>query len=379
LWDDTGLYGCAVIDDKKLNASITTRDGSLWREDSMELFFDTLHDRVTTMNADDYKFFVNILNTQHDAKFDGQDSSWNIVWASAAQYIGTNNNDSDADTGYTLEISIPWSNWGIMTPSENTTWGFDLSLNVKNATGYAQTAWANTDGGGLNDPDGWGEMVFSATTIDQPPSESTPITLNSPNGGEMLPTGTVYEIVWDGPSHAATFDLSYSTDGGTTWKPIVSSAVGKSYAWQVPSQKRNRKNCLLKVTGYDVSKSRIGDDKSDASFTIEVTRLTSPNGGQNLKTTGADAPEKTVVDIAWETYATKNPVASVKLKYTMNGGKTWKLIDEVSGNPGSYSWQLPGAKKLKDKCRVAVVLKDADGKTVGVDGSDDYFTMEPES
>jgi hypothetical protein len=96
-----------------------------------------------------------------------------------------------------------------------------------------------------------------------------------------------------------------------------------------------------------------------------------------MKTTGLDAPQKNVVDIAWLTYATVSPVASVKLKYTVNGGKTWKHIDEVSGNPGSYTWQLPGAKKVKDKCRVAVILKDDKGKTVGVDGSDDYFAIEP--
>ena len=71
------------------------------------------------------------------------------------------------------------------------------------------------------------------------------------------------------------------------------------------------------------------------------------------------------------------PVTSVKLKYTINGGRTWKSIDKVSGNPGSYSWQLPAVSGIKDKCSIAVILKDAAGKTVGKDGSDAYFTIQP--
>jgi chitodextrinase len=285
-------------------------------------------------------------------------SQINLAWTASTDNVGV--------TGYRVYRDA------LLIASVTTTTYSDAGLRPSTTYSYSVAAF---DGAGNASAQ---SSAVSATTQAEPLPE-TPLKLNSPNGGEVLPTGTIYNIAWDGPSSAVTFDLSYSNDGGSTWKSIVSGATGKNHSWQVPVIKRNKKNCLMKVIGYDASRSKIGDDISDASFVVEVTKLTSPNGGQNLKTTSSDAPEKTVVDIAWVTYETKNPVASVKLKYTVNGGRTWKLIDEVSGNPGAYSWELPGAKKLKDKCRVAVILKDADGKTVGVDGSDDYFTMEPES
>ena len=143
-----------------------------------------------------------------------------------------------------------------------------------------------------------------------------------------------------------------------------------SFDWKVPALERNSTRCLLKIIGYDVSGQKIGADISDSKFTIEVSKLTSLNGGQTLTAS-------TSTTITWTTHSTVRPVASVKLKYTVNGGRTWKLMDTVSGNPGSYSWQLPAVPKMKSKCRVAVILKDADGKTVGTDGSDAYFTIQP--
>jgi hypothetical protein len=208
------------------------------------------------------------------------------------------------------------------------------------------------------------------------PSQDAPMIVSSPNGGEIVPTGSEYVIRWSAPADAASFNLFYSFDKGTTWQLIAQGVSGNSYVWKVPTVRRNKSGCLVKVIGFDAQNTKIGADISDASFTVEVLKLTSPNGRQTMKTTGLNAPQ---TNITWDTHATERPVASVKLQYTLNGGRTWKSINEVSGNPGSYSWQLRAVKKIKDKCRVAVILKDADGKTVGVDGSDEYFTMEPES
>jgi hypothetical protein len=81
--------------------------------------------------------------------------------------------------------------------------------------------------------------------------------------------------------------------------------------------------------------------------------------------------------ISWEIYETWNPVAQVDLFYTKDGGATWNLIESVDGAPENYNWLVPTVKNAKKECKVKVELKDADGKTVGADSSDAFFTIQP--
>jgi C1A family cysteine protease len=197
------------------------------------------------------------------------------------------------------------------------------------------------------------------------------VTVISPNGGEIIPAGLPYTIRWGAPSQAMKFKLKYSLDNRTTWKLITPDFVmGSSYDWTVPIPKNNKRKCFVKVIGFDSEEKKVGADRSDAPFTIEVVRVTSPNGGETF--VPGDSPT-----ITWTTNATKSDVANVKLFYTKNGGNTWKLIETLTENTGSYTWDVPSVPKTKDKCKVKIVLKDADGKTVGKDVSDDYFTIQP--
>ena len=70
----------------------------------------------------------------------------------------------------------------------------------------------------------------------------------------------------------------------------------------------------------------------------------------------------------------KEPVSTVKLFYTYNGGATWLLINTLNGNPGTYNWR---ASANSANCKIKVVLKNASGKTIGTDVSDKVFTISP--
>jgi hypothetical protein len=160
LWDETALYIAAEVSDSEMNAENNQEDGQLWNDDSIELFFDTLKNRGTAQGQDDYKFFVNANNYHHDNK--GFDSTWDAAYHSYVDPDGTVNVNTDTDNGYVIEIAIPWAVWGVAAPSSGNTWGFDLSMNDRDASGTKlKTKWANTDGGDSNNPSGWGDLIFT--------------------------------------------------------------------------------------------------------------------------------------------------------------------------------------------------------------------------
>jgi hypothetical protein len=190
----------------------------------------------------------------------------------------------------------------------------------------------------------------------------------TPNGGESIPSGSVYTIHWVAPPHAVAFDLQYSINNGSTWKTIAKKVTGTSYYWHVPIPSNNKTSCLFKVIGFDSSGSEVGERISDSAFTIEVVNITSPAGGEILKSGNTWA-------ITWQTNGTIRHVTSVKLLYSINGGASWKTIKTVNRNPGSYNWPVPNI--TSSSCKVKVILKSDFGATVGNSISDGLFTIQP--
>jgi hypothetical protein len=214
---------------------------------------------------------------------------------------------------------------------------------------------ADTDGNGIGDA-----------------CDVTKITLYSPNGGESIPSGVEYSIVWLAPAVAVKFKLTYSLDNGLTWALIGNNVMGTSFNWAVPTPVANKKKCLIKVVGYDTFNRKVGSGKSDAPFTIEVVKLMQPNSKQHFAS-------GSVVTVTWTTNTTKKPVAETILYYTQDAGMTWKLIKSFTGDPDprSFDWIMPKVKKVKPNCKIKVVLKDTNGKSLGSDVSDSYFTISP--
>jgi len=226
-----------------------------------------------------------------------------------------------------------------------------------------------------------GTLVIGANGVD-PPSREVGLSgsglfwaveVLSPNGGEVWETGFQKTIEWDAPPQAVKFRVSYSVDDQKTWRSAKEGyIIGTSTTSPVPLLPKNAKRCFIKVTAYDKDDKKIGTDKSDGPFTIEVIRLTYPNGGETL-TSGDE------VTVKWTTHAPIRPVETVQLFYTLDGGGTWKQMkgSPVPGNPQSFLWEVPTLSKDKNKCKVRVVLRDREGKSVGSDGSDSFFKIEP--
>jgi hypothetical protein len=166
----------------------------------------------------------------------------------------------------------------------------------------------------------------------------------------------------------------YSLDEGLTWIPIPKTAdflTGTSYVWTVPKTWGNKNKCLVKVIGYKANGVEVGADISNATFTIQVVKLTSPDG-EDTVTCGVPKP------IIWTVNETKNDVAKVKLYYTKDKGVNWTQIGISPGDSGRYDLWIPTCAKTKTNCcKVKVELKDALGNILGTDANDGYFTIRP--
>jgi len=220
---------------------------------------------------------------------------------------------------------------------------------------------------------GWGcidayEAVLAVMVTDTIPPE---VTVTAPNGGEVWDVGQTYAITWNATDNEAVTQISiyYSYDGGTNYD-FVDNLSGNpgSYNWTVPNTPSTQ--CLVKVYAYDAATNE-GWDVSDAFFTIQgdveppVVTVTQPNGGE-VWTVGQ------TYAITWS--ATDNiGVTSTSLYYSYDGGADYYLIDNLSGNPGTYDWTVPNTPSTQ--CLVQVFAYDA-AANEGSDVSDAYFTIE---
>jgi hypothetical protein len=253
--------------------------------------------------------------------------------------------------------------------------GTSITLSGTANTGSTFTGWSNGTGS-ASSCTGTENCTFTITEDSSVTATFTAITavkLLSPNGGEVIPSGSSYTIQWQAPANADHYTLKLSMDNGMTWSTIASNITGNSYDWDVPIPWNNKRKCFIKVIAFNASNVKIGADRSDGPFTIEVIKLNTPNGGETL-TSGS------TYNITWATNSTKKPVSKVILSYTLDGGVTWKAITTYTGgnNPGTHPWTVPTVSTSKTKCKVKVVLKDSAGNTIGSDVSDAFFTISPQ-
>jgi predicted outer membrane repeat protein len=245
-----------------------------------------------------------------------------------------------------------------------------ITLTANGNQGSAFAGWSGGTGSASSCTNGICSFTITMDSSIIATFTVTAVKLLSPNGGEVIPSGSSYTIQWQAPANAHHYTLKLSMDNGMTWSTIASNITGNSYNWDVPIPWNNKRKCFIKVIAFNASNVKIGADSSDGPFTIEVIKLNTPNGGETL-TSGS------TYNITWTTNQTIRPVSKVILSYTLDGGVTWKAIPAIAGNPGTYSWTVPTVSTSKTKCKVKVVLKDSAGNTIGSDVSDAFFTINP--
>ena len=198
------------------------------------------------------------------------------------------------------------------------------------------------------------------------------ILVNESTGGQHLPSITLgpsnqIYIVWVDCRNDPTY---YSVDEGVTWKEIVVDWSGSPHGWTISALNGNKKQSFIKVVGFDAEGKQVGADKSDKPFTIQIVEVTYPSDPGISFTSGIEET------IQWEVYPTKSSVETVEIYLTKDGGSTWTLLYKLPGDYRSIAW-TPEVGMERKQCKVKVVLKDIKGNRIGIDSSDNYFTVKP--
>ena len=111
-------------------------------------------------------------------------------------------------------------------------------------------------------------------------SKTAYLTVTAPNGGEAWITGTTQGIAFPTFGGITTVRILYSTNNGTSWTTITSSANGGYYVWTIPNFPSSL--CLIRVE--DINNPTCNYDISNSVFAIvSDLNVTSPNGGQNYQ------------------------------------------------------------------------------------------------
>jgi len=254
------------------------------------------------------------------------------------------------------------NNCSICHTSPPTTNPYGTDLVIEGATGnnipaaaFVAVEGVDSDGDGFTNIEEINAGTFPGDPTSRP---GIIIPITTPNGGEVVPSGLTFTILYDAPAEVSSVKVRYSLDGGATWLPAIGTPGAGSFDWNVPTPVKNKTKALVKVIGFNASKKRLGAGRSDAPFTIEVVSITAPVADE-IVTKGSVYP------VTWTTNVTKDPVSSAKVFYTFGSSGIWKPANGTAVDPlGSFSWNVPSPAKAKI-VKLKVVLKNASGVIVG--------------
>lgn len=191
----------------------------------------------------------------------------------------------------------------------------------------------------------------------------------APNGGEMLGCGQDVALRWVSDAAVQDVRLLLSTGNPPGWQELLETAAPDgTKLWRVPTQpEQTLRDCRMKAVGL-VNGSEVAADESDGPFALGAVDVIYPEAGTVLA-----GGERTTV--RWQKFATARAVRRALIRYTLDGGTTWRTAGEAVGQAGEFSWQVPAIAQNRDRCMVMVQLRDSRGRLVGSDTSEGFFTI----
>jgi len=170
------------------------------------------------------------------------------------------------------------------------------------------------------------------------------LTVLSPNGGELVPTGKVFNITWDDEPRVGTVRIELSLDNGSTFNPIALNAPDTgTFAW-TPMIGQETNQALIRIVSNPGSGAP-RNDTSNAVFTIltPAIQVTAPNGGE-LWYTGT---QRTI------TWLSLGVVGNVKIELFRNGA--WETLLADTDNDGTETITVTEPAATDARVRVTLL------------------------
>jgi len=223
----------------------------------------------------------------------------------------------------------------------------------------------------------------------QPVTSPSNIRLVTPNGGEAIPTGQPYTILWQAAETfppTVTYRLQVSYNNGSTWSTIpgAEALATTTFNWTVPAKNKNMKKSLIRVQAFDGA-TKLGQDVADNVFELEVLKIAYPSDARvEFNAGNTIAPP---YGMNWRLNDVKKTVAKAKIEISKNNGATWQKANlSPDANPvknpqegieHQQTWTVPDVGKAKAKAKVRVTLFDTAGGVITQDQNDVFFTILP--
>ena len=180
-WDDYYFYAAFEVNDPHVVATNTTPTSQPQQDDDVEVFFETDNARADRRTPHTYQMAVSAANGSYFSVGDGTKipkAKAIYTYKYAATVQGTLNDNSDTDTGYTVELAIPWQELGRSgPPRDGEAWGFNVVSRDRNSTAHPGTRFYSlspevTGAEDVQNPSHWSRLVFDAGS--QAQANSTP-------------------------------------------------------------------------------------------------------------------------------------------------------------------------------------------------------------
>lgn len=160
-WDENYLYVGYEVRDRYLVGYQMERDHkALYKDDMIEVLLDPRRDATDKWLEDDMVYHINILGQVKDDRGTPEGAS-DAAWQSSALWgvepLGTLNDSTDLDWGFTVELAVPWTEIGLKPES-----GKKLGINFAagDAEGAQEHLWDWCGASPFRQPSAYGIMTL---------------------------------------------------------------------------------------------------------------------------------------------------------------------------------------------------------------------------
>ncbi|MGI4788681.1 MAG: sugar-binding protein, partial [Janthinobacterium lividum] len=223
-WDDYYFYAAFRVHDTNVVGTNAATTSQPQQDDDLEVFFETDDARAKVRSTQTYQMAVSVAQGAYFSVGDGSKiPKGKAVYSYkyAVTVNGTLNKPEDTDTGYDVELAIPWSEMGRSgPPAPGAVWGFNVisrdrdSLTTPADKFYSLSPQVHSKSD-VQNPSKWTRITFATGGANTP---STPEKIICAKVVGQFPrvNGTIVSGDWP-----ATTRLSFGTDAVAAPAPTV--------------------------------------------------------------------------------------------------------------------------------------------------------------